>query len=56
MPGLDPGIHSVTVEVGFEITEWMAGSSPAMTIILRTVAVFLSKRKGRLPAALFAAR
>jgi hypothetical protein len=27
MPGLDPGIHSGTV------TEWIAGSSPAMTAV-----------------------
>jgi len=31
MPGLDPGIHSRTVEPAAGVTEWIAGSSPAMT-------------------------
>jgi len=31
MPGPDPGIHSVAGEVGTKVTEWIAGSSPAMT-------------------------
>jgi hypothetical protein len=31
MPGLDPGIHSVTILKTASATEWIAGSSPAMT-------------------------
>ncbi|MBA3518975.1 MAG: hypothetical protein H0T75_15365 [Rhizobiales bacterium] len=31
MPWLDHGIHSVTAEAGASVTEWIAGSSPAMT-------------------------
>ena len=31
MPGLDPGIHSVTALRTSTATEWIAGSSPAMT-------------------------
>jgi hypothetical protein len=31
MPGLDPGIHAVTVQQVKGPTEWIAGSSPAMT-------------------------
>jgi hypothetical protein len=31
MPGLDPGIHSVTGMPQSTVTEWIAGSSPAMT-------------------------
>jgi hypothetical protein len=31
MPGLDPGIHSVTPKIFAAVTEWIAGSSPAMT-------------------------
>ena len=31
MPGLDPGIHSVTFPISCNETEWIAGSSPAMT-------------------------
>jgi hypothetical protein len=31
MPGLDPGIHSVAVDNWMRVTEWIAGSSPAMT-------------------------
>jgi hypothetical protein len=34
MPGLDPGIHSVTPMNSVIVTEWIAGTSPAMTIIL----------------------
>jgi hypothetical protein len=33
MPGLDPGIHSVTVTDGIGVQEWIAGSSPAMTTL-----------------------
>jgi hypothetical protein len=33
MPGLDPGIHSVTLEADLTATEWIAGSSPAMTTV-----------------------
>ena len=35
MPGLDPGIHSVTSKPFPTDTEWIAGSSPAMTTLLR---------------------
>jgi hypothetical protein len=31
MPGLDPGIHSVSLERKKAPMEWIAGSSPAMT-------------------------
>ena len=31
MPGLDPGIHSVTSRPAEALMEWIAGSSPAMT-------------------------
>jgi len=31
MPGLDPGIHSVTSRQVETPMEWIAGSSPAMT-------------------------
>jgi hypothetical protein len=31
MPGLDPGIHAVTVQQVEALTEWIAESSPAMT-------------------------
>jgi hypothetical protein len=31
MPGLDPGIHSATLPAIASATEWIAGSSPAMT-------------------------
>ncbi len=31
MPGFDPGIHSVTSKIAATGTEWIAGSSPAMT-------------------------
>ncbi len=31
MPGLDPGIHAVTVPQIERRVEWIAGSSPAMT-------------------------
>jgi hypothetical protein len=31
MPGLDPGIHSVMPMNSVIVTEWIAGSSPAMT-------------------------
>jgi hypothetical protein len=31
MPWLDHGIHSVTLQVVATGTEWIAGSSPAMT-------------------------
>jgi hypothetical protein len=31
MPGLDPGIHSVALRTSSSVTEWIAGSSPAMT-------------------------
>jgi hypothetical protein len=31
MPGLDPGIHSVALAIVIGVTEWIAGSSPAMT-------------------------
>jgi uncharacterized protein len=31
MPGLDLGIHSVTVGVALGVPEWIAGTSPAMT-------------------------
>jgi len=31
MPGLDPGIRSVTPMQTTTATEWIAGSSPAMT-------------------------
>jgi hypothetical protein len=30
MPGLDPGIH---LETSHDIATWMAGSSPAMTVL-----------------------
>jgi hypothetical protein len=32
MPGLDPGIHAVTAKLVEALLEWIAGSSPAMTI------------------------
>jgi hypothetical protein len=31
MPWLDHGIHAVTAEGSFNVMEWIAGSSPAMT-------------------------
>jgi hypothetical protein len=31
MPGLDPGIHSVTVVIVADVTEWMPWSSHGMT-------------------------
>jgi hypothetical protein len=31
MPGLDPGIHSVSLQRNKAPMEWIAGSSPAMT-------------------------
>jgi hypothetical protein len=31
MPGLDPGIHSVSLQQDEASMEWIAGSSPAMT-------------------------
>jgi len=31
MPWLDHGIHSVTVEAGASVTEWIAGSSPLLS-------------------------
>ncbi len=34
MPGLDPGIHSVTLVSSGTVTEWIAGSSPAMTTLV----------------------
>jgi hypothetical protein len=40
MPGLDPGIHSVTLAVCVTATEWIAGSSPAMTTVLRHLLTF----------------
>jgi hypothetical protein len=33
MPGLDPGIHSVAKAMVLSVTEWIAGSSPAMTTV-----------------------
>jgi hypothetical protein len=33
--GLDPAIHSVTVEEIMTATEWMPGSSPGMTTVLK---------------------
>jgi hypothetical protein len=33
MPGLDPGIHSVTLATASTATDWIAGSSPAMTTV-----------------------
>ncbi|MET0380435.1 MAG: hypothetical protein ABWZ94_00870 [Methyloceanibacter sp.] len=32
MPGFDPGIHAVTAQQAEAPAEWIAGSSPAMTI------------------------
>jgi len=32
MPGLDPGIHSVTVDAAKAVTEWMPWSSHGMTM------------------------
>jgi hypothetical protein len=37
MPGLDPGIHGSLT--GLAGDAWMAGSSPAMTILGKTVFV-----------------
>ena len=34
--GLDPAIHSVAVEVLRAVTEWIAGSSPGMTTVLKS--------------------
>jgi hypothetical protein len=31
MPGLDPGIHAEPIVEAATVTEWIAGSSPAMT-------------------------
>jgi hypothetical protein len=31
MPGLDPGIHAATSQRAEAPSEWIAGSSPAMT-------------------------
>jgi hypothetical protein len=31
-PGLDPGIHAVSPQSIEALLEWIAGSSPAMTI------------------------
>jgi hypothetical protein len=31
IPWLDHGIHSVTLGTSLTVTEWIAGSSPAMT-------------------------
>jgi hypothetical protein len=36
-PGLDPGIHSVALAALMAVTEWIAGSSPAMTTSLGAV-------------------
>jgi hypothetical protein len=33
MSGLDPGIHALTGPPVFVASAWMAGSSPAMTIL-----------------------
>ena len=33
MPGLDPGIHSVARMITSTVTEWIAGSNPAMTTV-----------------------
>jgi hypothetical protein len=33
MPGLDPGMHSVAPKTPATVTEWIAGSSPAMTTV-----------------------
>src|SRR5688500_10104505 len=35
MPWLDHGIHSGPAQLGSAATEWIAGSSPAMTTVLR---------------------
>jgi hypothetical protein len=36
MPGLDPGIHSVASQQVAAPVEWIAGSSPAMTVRLKS--------------------
>jgi hypothetical protein len=37
VPGLDPGIHSPTLGSFATVTEWIAGSSPAMMTVLRAL-------------------
>jgi len=44
MPELDPGIHSSSVEAEYRGTEWIAGSSPAMTTWVGGSRVFLGSR------------
>jgi hypothetical protein len=34
MLGLDPGIHAVTPQQAEALVEWIAGSSPAMTLLV----------------------
>jgi hypothetical protein len=34
MPGLDPGIHAVTAQQSETPAEWIARSSPAMTVLV----------------------
>ena len=36
MPGLDPGIHAVARQKVEGPLEWIAGSSPAMTVLLES--------------------
>jgi hypothetical protein len=43
MPGLDPGIHSVSFERVEAPMEWIAGSSPAMTVRVRSAERRVSK-------------
>jgi hypothetical protein len=34
MPGLEPGIHAVPLRQSEAPMEWIAGSSPAMTVVV----------------------
>jgi hypothetical protein len=36
MPGLDPGIHAVTPQNAEALVEWIAGSRPAMTLLVES--------------------
>ena len=45
LPGLDPGIHAVMYQPGERRVEWIAGSSPAMTITRTTTNVSSSLLK-----------
>jgi hypothetical protein len=37
MPELDPGIDSLTVVTRAASAEWIAGSSPAMTVVIKVI-------------------